>query len=72
MVLKPIPEPATFELSFGANPLAGQAALVCRSELALVVLKTGAQPIKGITGVKDEQGVGIIPVEFAEISAAFD
>ena len=72
MVFVPIHEPAPLELPFGSNALARQGAFVGRSELALVMLQTRAQPIKGLAGVEDEQGLGVIPVKVTEVAAAFD
>ena len=72
MVLVPVLQPAPLELALGADALIGEGPLIGRGELALVVLQAGAQPIKGIAGVEDEQGFGVIPVQFTEVAAAFD
>lgn len=62
MVLVPVLQPAPLELALGADALIGEGPLIGRGELALVVLQAGAQPIKGIAGVEDEHGVGVLPV----------
>lgn len=36
------------------------------------MLHARSQPIKGITGVEDEQGLWVLLVQFTEVAAAFD